>query len=378
MKKTCLVNAKVDEKGIAVQARNDRSFRMKNKNKIFLFCLILIYSCSEKKETLDFLDTEIKTVKSKLYNADLIMSSCDNMQVINSKFYFFYARPDIANIIARESDGKEIGMLGKFGQGPGEYIFPVFTGCSEKGDSVYIYDFPKHTLLSYVINEQADTVTYSFVEKIKQPSELYYARLLRLKNGYYVGLRHEAKTTEKLLTLFDSQLNEIKTFGESPIKLNVDFRDYKYCYDNSRISVYGNSVFFATARFGFLAGYDISDNGDVVTRFEKMIVKPTYHYGVGVVFDAENKEGFYDIKASKDKLFVTYGGKTKENLRPDGGGMHPETFAVFNHDGVLISRVKMNSIGSRICISGDEKWLYLCVREPEYNIEAYKIADFLK
>jgi thiol-disulfide isomerase/thioredoxin len=74
MKQTCLVNAKEDKKGIAGQARNDRSFRMKNNvnslQKLTLFCYVilitLIIACSQSQTPDVKIDYGIATVNGKI------------------------------------------------------------------------------------------------------------------------------------------------------------------------------------------------------------------------------------------------------------------------------------------------------------------------
>jgi hypothetical protein len=60
MKQTCLINAKKDEKGIAGQARNDRSFRMKN---LFILVIFLaLMACNRNPKVVEEESAEIITV----------------------------------------------------------------------------------------------------------------------------------------------------------------------------------------------------------------------------------------------------------------------------------------------------------------------------
>jgi hypothetical protein len=55
MKQTCLINAKKDEKGIAGQARNDSSFRMKKYLLIVTSVLLLFVSCRDELDDTIFI-----------------------------------------------------------------------------------------------------------------------------------------------------------------------------------------------------------------------------------------------------------------------------------------------------------------------------------
>jgi len=350
-------------------------------NRICLFFFVIfLFSCSGKKEDADFLNAEIRTVESRLYETELFISFCKDMKVINSHFLLSCARPNWGTLVAKESDGKEIGAVGSRGAGPGEYITPFYSGKSINGDTIYIYDFSKRVILMYEIDYSGNSFVSRYINRIGPPSGdfIIYTDVCRLNNGYFVGLRGEDKVNAKALTLFDAQLNVVKTFGSVPLPLERDFSDFRKCFDNTRISVYNNSVFIAISNFGYIAGYDISDRGEITTRFEKILVEPSFHIAGGIVYNSNNRSGFSDITASKNYLFAIYGGKTEDNLKPDGTGMAPETFAVFNHDGKLISRIKLNNKAFRLAVSEDEERLYFCFRSPEFGFEVYKVSDLVK
>lgn len=347
---------------------------------ILPFLCLFFLSCTDKKEGKDFFNTENKEVDCKLYNADILMKYCDVMTVKNSLIFFSWAGPHRETVVVQESDGKEVGSIGREGGGPGEFVNPVFAGHSAKKDTVYIYDYGYRKIISYAVSIQDNEFKSKLAYEISTQDFKFYENMKRLKNGYYVGLPFEAKATDSILVLLDVQQNVIKRFGKSPIELKTDYSDFKKCFSNTRMAVYENKIFIAVARFGYIAGYEISDNGKIKTLFEKMLVSPSYRSNDGyIVFDKENnREGFYDIAASSTYIFTTYGGKTLKSLLPGGGGMEPETFAILDHKGNLVSRVKMNHKGARLCVSEDEKMLYHCALNPEYDIAAYRIKDMVK
>ncbi|MDR2911629.1 MAG: TolB-like 6-bladed beta-propeller domain-containing protein [Bacteroidales bacterium] len=366
---------------VVVNCFNSWIAEIKSKNVIFC-CLffIFIYGCVNKKESTDFLNAEIRTVESRRYDEELFISFCMDMAIVNSHFLITYDGAGRGALVARESDGNTIGPLGSRGQGPGEYITPSYAGKSINGDTIYLHDIAKQEMLIYKIDNFGDTLEWHYINKIERPQNNgFYDQIRRLKNGYYVGLRIEAEAKQQqILTLLDAQLNEVKTFAASPITLERDYVDYKICYGNARISVYENSVFFAVNSFGYISGYDISDTGDITTRFEEMLVEPSYQNSGRVVFNSENRRGFSDIAVSKNYIFALYVGKAQDELKPDGSGWAPETFAVFNHDGKLISRIKLNNKAFRLTVSEDEERLYFCSQNPEFVIEEYQLSDLIK
>ncbi|MDR1371807.1 MAG: TolB-like 6-bladed beta-propeller domain-containing protein [Dysgonamonadaceae bacterium] len=343
-------------------------------NKLLSFFLILgFYACADRQVNSPLLDAEVKTVESRLYESDLMIKYCDAMDCSNSCIYLSAAGLHQENIAVRETDGKEIGSFGRRDQGPGEYIAPIYAGHSENKDTIYVWDM-NGKLYLYSIQLQDSVFSSSFAYSINPPESKFYQRLMRLKNGCYVGLPLEEKATDSVFVLLDSRLNKIKKFGRSPVELKADYRDFRKCFDNARITVYGNKIFLTLGSFAYIAGYEITDSQGITTLFEKTLIQPVYHSSDGyIVFDKEkNREGFYDIAATDKHIF------TVDKSKPDGRGMEPGTFMVFDHQGNLISRIKMNHEGARICVSEDEKTLYHCVRDPNFDIASYKIEDMLK
>jgi len=340
---------------------------------------LLCVACSGNQPKQSFLETEITSANSKLYNADLMIMYCSKMIYVKSKLLLMAAGPYRENVVLNANDGQELCYIGRRGQGPGEYNHPLFVGFSQNADSTYILDFATGNLLKYYTDFRSDSCFSLFSNSVIPDKSCIYECFMLLSNGYYVGLPHYRAANGKIFDLLDSELNIITQFGEPPIMLKDD-NDFTKVFDNARLTVYQNKIFLALSSFGFIAGYEIADDVTINTLFENTVVEPSYSSTYGyIVFDKENNlEGFYDIAASGSYIFTTYGGKSRKNLKPDGTGMEPETFAVFDLKGHLISRVKMNHKGARICISDDGETLYHCVRNPEFDIAAYSVKELVK
>jgi hypothetical protein len=346
----------------------------------YIISVLLFFSCSKSNKSNSFLETPLKTVDSHLYNADLMIKYCGKMLYNNNCLLLTFAGIHRENVVVSAEDGTELGTLGRRGQGPGEYIVPLFCSFSANGDSTSIYDMSKGNVLVYATDYQKDTFSVKYAYSIKPPEWHLYYNLMRLKNGLYVAQPLERKVGEPAYDLLDSKLNVIAQFGNVPIKLYTDFTDFRKIYDNASMSVYGNKVFIALFRIGYIAGYEISDNGEITTLFEKLLVEPNYKSSDGYIVLSKDKNmlGALDITASEDFIFITWSGKYMSDLKEDGTGLESESIAVFDHKGNLVSRVKMNNIGQKIGVSTDGKTLYTCTLYPEFDIESYNIADLVK
>ncbi|GHT15522.1 hypothetical protein FACS189426_23190 [Bacteroidia bacterium] len=375
MKQTCKSTyTQGNEKEMACQAHHDSAFCIKQII-LFIFAIYFI-SCSQKGKDNLIVTEKAKTVSSKLYNAEIMAKYVDKFEVIDSAFYLFCAGLDTEAIVLNEENGEMIGSFGIRGNGPGEFMNHIYAGRSQEGDTIYTYDLNRYSINVYLINKTSQHFAYSFIDKKELPSKDWvFNKLLRLKNGMYVGLPFFSSTSDNTLVLFDEELNFITDFAKSPITFK-ESNDFRVCYDNAYLCTYENKVFLATSSFVYISGYEISGNGEIAILFEKQLVESVYHYNPGVKFSKEeNLSGFSDIKATKDYIFTLFCGKPESMLKWDGSGMEPESFVIFNHKGEYKAKYKTNNKGGRICFSEDEKKLYHSVNVPEYDIEEYQISD---
>jgi len=336
--------------------------------------------CSEKRQDDIFAKAKIKTVDSRLYNSEIMMKFCEVMQYNNNCILLTSAGLHRENIVVNAHNGNEIGYLGRTGQGPGEYTYPQFSGFSNNGDTTYIYDIRNGHILVYSTIYSDSIFEKQYIYSIKQSERHVYLYVMRLENGMFVALPYSRKTDELALDLLDSELNVLCQFGNLPLKFKTDYSDFERVFDNCRMAVFKNKVFIALSSFGYIAGYECSNKNQISTLFEETFVAPVFNSQNGyIVFSkTENKFGSYDIAASEDYVCIAYCGKTWSNLTQFGRGLCPELFALFDHSGKLISKVKMNQRGGRVCFSDDGTTLFLCVRDPEYDIASYKVSDLIK
>jgi hypothetical protein len=143
MKQKCLVNAKEDEKGIAGQARNDRSFRMKKAilsiSAVAAIGIAIINSSCIHQST-----TQLNNVVlTKVTETDMFGDSTYFSQIMSMFWAETIYIPDYKRdqIIEVDTMNQVINTIGSRGSGPGELL-----GASNlfvKNDTIYIINESK-------------------------------------------------------------------------------------------------------------------------------------------------------------------------------------------------------------------------------------------
>ena len=170
----------------------------------------------------------------------------------------------------------------------------------------------------------------------------------------------------------NENLDTITTFGKIP----VEYTGSNITTFTGDLLVDGNTVYYASNNFTYMAAYEISNRKPIV-KFEKMFVPPVLlNSGDRISFN-KNKhlDGFLALKSYKDYLFATYSGKPKAELDLNGSSaLVPTTILAFDKSGNPLAKFttpyKIRSIAFT-----DEK-MYLL--DLDCNIESINMDEVLK
>lgn len=82
----------------------------------------------------------------------------------------------------------------------------------------------------------------------------------------------------------------------------------------------------------------------------------------------------------KKYIFATYSGLPTAEifLRRNSEAVSAQTLVVFNHDGAVLGRFKLNSRSHTIGLSEDEDYLYVMNTVPEVQVVRIKVRDILE
>lgn len=350
------------------------------KNIILLLNLLFLLSCTGKSGEHDFESLPSVSIFGEYLEEEQIFSSSAKIQVIDSCFIVCDSKqPDGCLSILDERTGRCLDQFGMKGNGPGEFSYPVFLGKSFDRDTIYVANFPQK-VYAYAQNERGK---YELVKECKilirkKDMMEFPMRMCRLQNGYYVMTT--VSGGKDFFILLDKECQEIKRFGAHPIRgMNADVCDF-IPFDG-RMTSYGNSFYYATFKYGYIARYDISDIGEVVMKWEKFMSEPQVTISEANIQmkSSVNLTGFYGVSANDKYIFALYSGVYFRAFidEKDSSANVPRTLVVFNTDGAIVGKFRISHKSTTLCLSEDNNYLYLWNIEPDVSIEKFKVKDFL-
>lgn len=364
---------------------------------VVIIILIISFSLSScgnepsRPVTYSIFDVPLDSVECELWFPELMAVDTRSFVSFSSKLCM--VGPDDENLVyfLDAKTGQELGYAGMVGQGPEDMQpYPQYVGKSEKGDTLFLYDYNERKMNAYLVTQTKDGLPkLKLAYKISLLGKTdvggmnsSYMNLCRLDNGYYVGLSFFSMT-DHFLTLLDKDLNIVKLFGEQPLSgLPSDGTVNDYGSFIGTLFACGNSVYYAANKFGYMARYDISDAGEVSHQWSHQYSKVDYYIDNTSSFKFRSKNtlsGFSDMVVGKKYIFATYSGiPTAEMFRQRSvSAIAAQTLVVLNHDGAVLGRFKLNSKSFTIGLTEDEKYLYVMNTDPEVQIVRIKVSDIL-
>lgn len=358
---------------------------------IFLLLLLFLSGCqSERNNNYDLVSMPSVPLEGEVMEECLLTPYCSQMKFIQSKLFFFApVHEDVALVTTEHVD--TIGYVSRVGSGPGEMNqWPYFSGASVTGDTLYMYDQMTHSMHTYVVQVTDDNVSWSFVGKeptkengdelpdgyLKQT----VCQLDRLENGYSIGYR--ILTTGNIFTLFDPNLTEVAKFGEYPLKEGFEEGQihqtvlFQGCRETS-----GNSLYYAPHEFGYMARYDVSDEGEVTKAWERWYTQPSYEVKNNKLdFKMDNLEGFFGLAVGKKYIFATFSGIPLERMYKERSAYARRStyLYVFDLNGNPLAKFDTGKRVTNMCLDEKEDYLYVKHYDPDISLWRYKVSDMVK
>ena len=347
---------------------------------VFLLSVFLFCSCLGDSQKQDFASLRSIPIRGEHFEEEMISTTACRINVVDSSFVVCDSNhPEALISILDEKTGKLQDGWGVRGNGPGEFQLPIFLGSSKGNDTIYIANFPAK-VYAYVKNEQGKykLVKESRIFLDKKWKGQFPMDLHRMENGYYVMTTLSGG--KDFFILLDKDCREVKRFGAHPVKgMTADICDFMPL--DGRMTSYGNSFYYATFKFGYIARYDISTGGEVELKWEKYLSEPKASVSEANIQmrSSENLTGFYGLAANEDYLFATYSGIYFRAFidQNDPSANTPRTLVVFHSDGDIIGKYQLLYKSMSICLSEDNRYLYVCNSQPDVAIERFKVEDIL-
>lgn len=332
-------------------------------------------------------DIPLDSVPSEIWFPDLMAVNTNSMVSIDSKLCLISPNEKSLTYFIDEKNAGELGYAGIVGEGPEDMQpYPSYAGISSNKDTIYLYDFNARRIKAYTLKDKEFGIklvdSKNLVDSQVGIYNSSYMNINRLENGYYVGLNY-LNVTDNFLTLLDRDLNVIKTFGKQPLEGlpgNGKIKSFKSF--NGIIRSYGNSVFYAASKFGYIVRYDVSNQGEVSLVWEHRYANIDYFIDEkeAIKFRSNSLNGFSDMTVGKEYIFATYSGIPFEVMfrERNVNAIAARTLAVFNHSGEALGRFKLRSCSFCVGLSEDEEYLYVMNIDPEVQIERLKVRDIIE
>jgi len=285
----------------------------------------------------------------------------------NKLLIFLHKSEDLIKILNAE-DGKEIKNIGKIGDGPGEFVNPDYFGIYN--NQIYIYDLSRKRLMKYDWDKMNSNMELPVIEGDSiQNEEINIFSGKIMNNNYLIASIFYGM--DRPIIVCNKDLKIVNNVGSIPDKEHKSRALVSY---GGHISSFGNKFVFVMEALGYIACYELQNNGKERLLWEHFLEKPIYK---GDQLDRKHlKLGFPEVKMTENYIFCSYFGErlTREKLKT----LKPRNVLVFDHQGNLLKNLRSKRSLGKFTVSEDEKTIYAATEEPEVAIIRFDISNILK
>lgn len=302
----------------------------------------MLASCSGVKQhqqgVIDL--TSAVEISPEIVSKDILMTPPVQM-LADSEFLIFMAPGMGHSILFLDRNTKNTYHWGQMGNGPDDFISPKC--IRQKDHRLTVYDVNLRKAVEYELH-LSDSVHLNAIERqTVQTDSINLIDLHTMDNNLTVGL--VGIGCSNMFVLLDEKMKLMKSFGDFPME-GLPKENYLSVYGN--LASYKNKLFYACLPTGYIVCYEIDKKGNIEKEWEYFLTKPLFDAGRGK-WTSDNKNGIYDIKATKDYIFLAFSGKSlSEESRL------PQNILILTHDGKLVKNIKCkDSFIGRFVVDGD-------------------------
>ena len=348
----------------------------------------MFFSCKsqEKNINYDLEDMSSISLQGELLEPYLYAAETLQMSYIQSRICFFTPTDHEVCLVTNEK-ADTIGYFSKVGQGPGELNrLHYFSGVSATQDTIYMYDNMTHKLHTYHIQIRPNKVEYKQLdskqthEKDDMPDGFLKQTVFdlnRLANGHSIGIRF--LTSKDMFTLFDEDLNEIKKFGEYPLDLGLPEDQIRpTTYFQGPHVAQGNSFYYATNNFGYMARYDVDSYGEITKVWENLYSNTIWRIDNGnIKISPKNPNGFRSLAIGDKYIYATYSEVKNEEMFKQRNSfvLTPQFLVILDLQGKPLAKFMTEGRIEAFCIDDKEEHIYVKHIDPDTSLWRYKISD---
>lgn len=312
------------------------------KNVIFLFILIIFFSCTSTPKS-DFKDIIFskKNVTSINVASTEILNICDSIVSPNSVLcigdYLVINEfgPNGSFHTVDLKNGKYLGVFGNNGRGPGEMSMPA-TLTKDDNDNLYIFDIQQQKVVQYDIDSLLNKKKFQNEFKLKNLNGALAAIILKSKvyslnsrkSDYRIYVSDmKGKDIEGLGALPNNFKNFPKnTFAEGhPAKIQYSNNILALCYLTTPLIQIFNMENKQWTTIGgpeeFLSIFETNNKA-----------------GMALAYTDKSRSGYLDIKISKKYIYALYSGKHIFGTTD----FNSKTIYVFELNGTPIKKINLD------------------------------------
>lgn len=328
---------------------------------ILITSLVILASCKYQSEDYEVLQSK------KLDISDSIMHSTELVFLGDLLVISDFGDVDYFKVIDVNSD-RIVKRFGKLGEGPCE-LKPYSTIQKVNNFTLGVFDRQDFSYLEYSL----DKVDSVFCQNETKKFDFNIQKLIKLNSEVFLGVGlYDGRylLTNSVNYSIDSVFFEYPFNSELPItyeeKAMLFQGNFTNNLDNSRIA-------FATRSSPVLDILSFEDNKiRLIKRIQgsKLPVFASENSGtmIGATLDNSNLWGFLSITSSNSYLYVLYSGK-----RTDEDYQISDVVMVYDWDGNLIKRIKLDQEVSEIVVDGNDNYLIGYLDDGKSNLYQFNL-----
>jgi hypothetical protein len=330
---------------------------------ILAFCLTSCNGESYEKITSVAFTKNITLAGESIAN-ELITLPPSQIEIIDSLLFLFTPGGGVLAKTISLKNGDEILDWGYIGRGDKEFLAPFFAGQSVRDSTFSIYDVSTRILKKFKWEDVAGEFTHKEISEKTYKGAVSIFSATVLDNEYTIS--KSIGNSDGVLVVLDKDMQIVTSFCNP---FNAPREDLRAL--TGFISGRGNFFVYAMIEVGYIGGFEISDNGSVITKWEYLLTEPIYEKTPKFRFvDGVNKRGFFDVKVTPNYVFTLFSGA---HIYDDPDNV-PSNVLVFRHDGTPVVNIKLDVHCGRIAVTEDENTFY--VHSLLDDIVKYRIDDF--
>lgn len=328
---------------------------MKSKILLILSCSFLLYSCRNKVET------PYAKIDCIMLN-DSIYTTMPGNLVLTPK-YLVWSDPFAKEYFLHVHDtltGKELGVMGKIGQGPEEFITPVMSQLT-MDNQLYVMDVNGNNKGFFSIDSMLCGKKY-YREAAAFKKDY---NLSQMDSDIYIGNTDDEDPYYFLAVI----KGKTKKFGSYPVPGINRHIGGNLSYDPGT-----KDLVYTSFDYPYIAYYQYdADNETFILKGERRSEVDNYDIVDGsIVFDWSKAKGASEVCMSKDYIITLERDKTRDKTDEKSVGrdisMRPTTVFLYDYRLNLERIVDLGFPIGRICASKSNNTLYVIGADPDYVI----------